>query len=196
MQEEWLEGHCIDYEPVLDSDLYGPEDARHSQYKEPEEEVEDCISLLRFEQGQCSLIQDKLVAAVKSAMKNRELTSNQVMKLGAILWLVERLPEYHELFTGQIELSCDSGDVTAWTMVTISGEGLALNEGEIVRGEYGSDHPSQTVFRVSSTSSPDYDLDFDLEEWLRDFVSDAGAADVEFSVKWCPEDVMPGIAEK
>jgi hypothetical protein len=196
MQEEWLEACCLDYAPEPDPDLYGPDDPRHSQYEEPEEEDDDGIPLLRFEPGQSRLIQDKLAAAVKSALKNRELSSPQMMKLGAFLWLVERLPEHHEKYTGQIELSCDHGeDGAGWTKVTISGDGLALDKGEIVRGEYGSDHPSKTVFRVSSTSASDYDLDFDLEEWLRDFVGDAGDTDVEFSVEWYPENEMPPSGE-
>lgn len=196
MQEEWLEAHCLDYEPEPDPDLYGPDDPRHSQYKEPEEEDEVGMPLLRFEPGQSRLVQDMLAAAVQCALKNRSLSSKQVMNLGAFLWLVERLPEHHQQYTAQIELSWDYGDGSGWTMVTFSGDGLALDKGEIIRSEYGSDHPSKRVFQVSPTSASDYDLDFDLEEWLRHFVNDAGDTDVELSVEWYPEDAMPGNVGK
>lgn len=196
MQEEWLARHCIDYEPETDPDVYGTDDPRHSQYHEPDEDEDGGIPLLLFEPGQSTLIQGKLVAAVHSVLKSRRLSAEQVMQLGSFLWLVERLPEHHEQYTAQIELSWDYGDGAGWTMVTISEDGLALDKGEIFRYEYGSDHESKTVFKVSSNRAPNYDLDFYLEEWLRDFVDDAADPDVKFSVEWYPEDVMPATNRK
>lgn len=182
MQEEWLKANCLDYEPEVDSDLYGPDDPRHSQYKEPDEEDEGGFPLLRFEPGQSRLVQDKLAAAVQAALKSRDLSSQQVMDLGAFLWLVEHLPEHHEQYSAQIELSWDYGDGAGWTMVTFSGDGLALDKGEIIRYEYGTDHHSKTVFRVSSTNAADYDIYFDLEEWLRNFVNYSADPNVKFTV--------------
>ncbi len=48
---------------------------------------------------------------------------------------------------------------------------------------------------LSSTIASDYDLDFDLEEWLRDFVNDAADPDTEFSIEWYPENEIPSTGE-
>ncbi len=191
MQEEWLAASCIDYESESDPDLYGPDDPRHSQYREPVEEYEDGIPMLRFEPGQSRLIQDKLKAAVESALKNREISSEQMMNLGAFLWLVERLPEHHANYTGKIDIISDHGEGAGWRSVTVSEDGLALDEGQIVRGDCGTDHESKTVFQVSETCDPNHDLYFDLENWLSNFVNDAGDPHLDFTVEWYPDGEMP-----
>jgi hypothetical protein len=196
MQEEWLAAYCDDYEPIPDPDLYGPDDPRHSRYVDPyeyeEDDDEDGVLRLRFLPGEAELIKGKLEEAVRAAMTNRKLSPEKIMQIGAFLWLVERLPVHHEEYTGKIELSYDHGEGAGWTMVTISEEGLALDKGEIFRGSWGSDHESKTVFRVTSTCGSNFYPDFYLEEWLQEFVSDAGDKDVNLSIEWFPEEEMPG----
>jgi hypothetical protein len=195
MQEEWLAAYCVDWEPEPDPDLYGPDDPRHSQYRESEEDDESGIPQLRFEPGEAFVVQGKLVNAIQAILQNRSLTSAQLMNLGAFLWLVERLPEHHIGYFGQIDLTSDHGDGAGWRSVTISEDGLALDEGEIIRGDCGTDHESKTVFRVSETCGSDSEPYFDLEEWLRYFANDAGDPDVEFSVDWYPDGEMPTCEE-
>lgn len=156
-----------------------------------EESVEDEAPRLRFLPGEMELIKGKLGEAVCAAMKNRKLSPEEMMQMGAFLWLVERLPTHHEEYTGRIHLSCDYGEGSGWTMVTISEDGLELDKGEIIRGAWGSDHESKTVFRATSSGGSDFDADFYLEEWLRDFVSDAGDQEMKLSTEWFPEEEMP-----
>jgi hypothetical protein len=163
----------------------------HDIDRELDEAGEDAIPLFQLESWQSHLIQNELTAAVHSALKNRKLSSEEVMNLGAFLWLVERLPEHHEQYFGQINFSWDRGEGIGWTSVCFSEEGLALEYGEIIRGEYGTDSYSKTVFQVSGTRSAHYDFDFVLENWLRDFVNNAGEVEVEMSVSWYPEDERP-----
>lgn len=162
------------------------------QNKESDEESdEDEDPRLRFLPGHAELIKGKLEEAVYAAMKSRKLSSEEMMQMGAFLWLVERLPVHREEYTGKIELSYDHGEGAGWTMVTISEEGLALDKGEIFRGAWGSDHESKTVYRVTTIGGSDFDPDFYLEEWLREFVGDAGDQDVKISIEWFPEEEMP-----
>jgi len=193
MQEEWLEAHCIDYEPEPDPDLYGPDDPRHSQYEEAEEEHE--APILKFGSGELSMIQSALSKSIKALLGSNRVESGDVMCLGAMLSLVERLPRHHEGYSGTITLSSDIGTGVGWKSFSIGDDGLMLNAGEIIRGEWGSDSSSRTILMVTEKSSSSSDPFFDLEDWLSDFSNDAADADVTFNVDWFPEDEMPAFGE-
>lgn len=193
MQEEWLAASCIDYKPESDPDLYGPRDPRHSQYRESED-PEDAFPRFEMSPAEGWLIEGKLKAAVRAALAHRNFQALDVMKIGAFLWLVERLPENHKDYLGRIELTCEHGSGATWGSVTISDDGLVLAEGEIIRGEVGTDQESRIVFQVTDNSGSDPDLYFDLEHWLNKFAAEAGDPTIEFSMDWYPDDQLPGQA--
>ncbi|MBG7608634.1 MAG: hypothetical protein IZT59_11495 [Verrucomicrobia bacterium] len=106
----------------------------------------DGIPRLQFDHGECSMIQAKLMKTVRGAVKNRSLPAQDMMNLGAILWLLERLPEHHAEYTGILTLSSSHSEGREWKTMTLSeDDGLSLEYGEIVRGDYSSDHFSKTT---------------------------------------------------
>ena len=191
MQEEWLEAYCLNYVPEPDPDLYGTEDPRHSQHDEPEEECD--VPTLKFEGGDLSKIQRALVKSIKALLVRSGIESREVMCLGAMLSLIERLPRFYEEYSAQIELSSDMGTGVGTKAVTINADGLMLDVGEIIRGEWGSDSSSRTILLVTEKSSSNSDPFLVLEEWLTYFSNDAADADVDFRVDWFPEDEMPNF---
>ncbi len=158
---------------------------------EMQEIEEEDIPKLKLHWEETDLLKQKLTQAVKAALTNRDLSCEQIMKLGAFLWLVDHLPQNHRRYSAKFELAYDYGDGASWTMVTISQDGLALSTGEVIRSDFGSDHPSKTVFQVSRYSKSEYDIKLHLEEHLIHFVNDAGEKEVEFSIDWSPELEMP-----
>jgi hypothetical protein len=195
MQEEWLEAHCLEYEPEANPDLYGPEDPRHSQYEEPEEEEEeeDDVPTLKFRDGDLSKIQLALVKSIKALLVRSGIESREVMCLGAMLSLIERLPRFYEKYSAHIELSSDMGTGVGIKSFTLNADGLMLDVGEIIRGEWGSDSSSKTILLITEKSSSSSDPFLDLEEWLTYFSNDAADVDVDFRVDWFPEDEMPNF---
>lgn len=148
--------------------------------------------VLRFGHGELWTIEAKLREAVQRALKNRKLSSRQIMELGAFLWLVEQLPTNHEEYCASLELSVDYGEGAGWRTVGIGEYGLEMRQGETIRSSYGSDHSSETVYKATTSRDSDFSLEFDLDEWLWHFARDCGGTDWEFSVSWYPEDTMPG----
>lgn len=191
MQEEWLEANCTDYEPEPDPDLYGPDDPRHSQYEEVDDECE--VSFLNFDSGDLVMIQRTLVKSIKSLLGRDGIESYHVMYLGAMLSLVEKLPRHYEEYSGSITLSLDMGEGVGLKTITINEDGLMFEDGEIIRGEWGTDSSFKTILQVTEKSSSSSDPFFDLENWLSMFSSDADDVDVTFRVEWFPEHEMPTL---
>jgi hypothetical protein len=154
---------------------------------EMQEIEEEDIPKLMLHWQETDLLKGKLTEAVKAALSSRDLSCEQIMKLGAFLWLVDHLPQNHKRYSAKFELAYDYGDGASWMTATISQDGLALSTGEVIRGDFGSDHSSKTVFQVSRYSNSEYDINFDLEDHLLDFVNDAGDPNVKFSIDWSPE---------
>lgn len=149
---------------------------------EMQEIEEEGIPKLMLHWEETDLLKQKLTQAVKSALSSRDLSCEQIMKLGAFLWSVEILPKHYRKFAGTIKFTSENDDGKSWMTVTISEEGLALDQGGLERYDYGCDSFSKTVFNVTTTSRPDYEIYFDLEEWLRNFTDHAEDSHVEFSI--------------
>lgn len=187
-QEEWLATTAVDYEPMVDPDLYHPD----QEDEEIDESAPEGIPLLRSRFGELELVREKLTHAIRSAMRKRELPPEVIMELAGVLCLVTRLPEHHEDFTGKLDLTRDFGDGAGWKSVTIDEGGLSLETGEIIRGSYGTDHTSKVVFQATRQGSSGLDCDFDLEDWLYGFIADAQDPNVEMTLEWYPDMEIPG----
>jgi len=161
--------------------------------EDDDEEPDDGIPRLKFDDGECSLIQGKLMEAVRGAMKSRNLPAEDLMNLGAILWLLERLPVHLEEYTGILTLSSSHSEGSGWRTMTLSEEdGLSLEYGEIIRGDYGSDQFSKTIFKATPTRCANWEDSIGLEDWLCCFARDVAESDYALSVEWFPEGEMPG----
>ncbi len=162
--------------------------------EDDDEEPDDGIPRLKFDDGECSMIQGKLMEAVRGAIKSRNLPAKDLMNLGAILWLLERLPVHHEEYAGILTLSSshsEGSEGSGWRTLTISDEGgLSLEYGEII----GSDHFSKTIFKATPTRCANWEDSVGLEDWLHSFAGDVAESDHALSVEWFPEGEMPGSA--
>ncbi len=161
--------------------------------EEDEEEPGDGIPRLKFDGGDCSMVQGKLMEAVRGAIKSRNLLAKDLMNLGAILWLLERLPVLHDEYIAILTLSSSHSEGSGWRTMTLSEEdGLSLEYGEVIRGDYGSDHFSKTIFKTTPTKCADWEDSIGLDDWLCCFARDVAESDYALSVEWFPEGEMPG----
>lgn len=142
-----------------------------------------------------TIFQDKLMEAVRGAIKCRNLPATDLMNHGAVLWLLERLPVLHHEYTAILTLSSFHSEGSGWRTMTLSlDDGLSLEYGEVIRGDYGSDHFSKTIFKTTPTRCADWEDAIGLDDWLHCFARDAAESDYELSVEWFPEGEMPGSA--
>jgi hypothetical protein len=175
MEAEWLEANCVDYDP---------EEFEEPQYSRP---------LLRLGEDD-SWIPQMLEHCIRTALQRRDLPSETIMRLGAMLWVVEQLPQHCEECTAILTVSQDRGSGVASWDVRFDEEGLTLETNEIMRGEWGTDYNSREILKVTQTRWST-GMDDDPREWLDRICKKAGKADYEVSVEWYPEYQMPGEGE-
>lgn len=147
--------------------------------RDPEQEG---ARVLKLDSEQTDLLKKHLTDSVSAALNRRNLSSEQIINMGAFLSLVERLPNHYKRDSALLKFTSKYDEDTSWLAVNISEEGLALDQGEVVRYDFGSDTHSKTVFKATTTRRPDYEMYFDLEEWLRNFTNHAEDSHVVFSI--------------
>lgn len=123
---------------------------------------------------------DGLIAAVRAALRRPAIDPETIMHLGGFLRLVLRLPGHDEDSMASMSLGLDTGEGTGTWQASFGSDGLELSTSEIIRGQWGSDHESRTVFRATSAYC---DAKDDLEDWLHHFVTMAGS-DYDLEA-WC-----------
>lgn len=137
-------------------------------------------------------IKAKLETCVRKALGRPGLPAEAIMPLGALLWLVERLPEHFGGYTAVLTFSQDREDGVASWCLRYDEAGLKFELDEMMRGEWGSDHHSVDVLTITTHGKHDRLDAPHHSDWLDEFCQHAGDPEYELSIEWYPDLEMPG----
>lgn len=139
-------------------------------------------------------LKDKIEHCVRIALQRLDLPAETVMRLGAMLWLVEQMPQHCEECTGTLSVSQDRGTGVASWEIRFDEEGLTFETNEIMRGDRGTDYNSREILKVTETRWSQ-SMGEEPQDWLDQICSYARMPDYQISVEWYPEYHMPGEGE-
>jgi hypothetical protein len=126
-------------------------------------------------------VSDGLIAAVRAALRRPAIDPDNIMQLGGFLRLVLQLPKCDLDQSASLSFSLDTGEGEGDWRASFGDEGLHLSTSETLRGTYGADYFSKTIFRATPDACNTED---DLEDWLWNFKRMAEDADYTLSA-WC-----------
>jgi hypothetical protein len=174
MEAEWLATHCVDY-------------TRDNH----EDESDSGRPKLKLREENDFWLRNQLKRIILTALGRANLRAESVMNLGAILWLIEKLPVHYEEYMGSFRVTKIVGENSVTWEFRFDEEGLTLQTSEIMKGEWGNDFYSVDVLKLTPTSWNEQ-LGADLDEWTDNFCKYAAQMDDRVPAEWYPEYQMPG----
>ena len=135
-------------------------------------------------------IQDALAECIRKALSRPDLAPETIMGLGAMIWLLKRLPVHHEQYTAVLCLSKDDEDGGHSWDVQYSDMGLSLSDCVTVRDTYGSDRETNKVWTVTQAGS-EHAPGLPVFEWMETFRRVIADPTFILTIDLDPPDEMP-----
>ena len=130
-------------------------------------------------------IRDQLLLACRAILRRPELAPSQIVAIGGFIWILQQLPFFQEEPSGGIALVTYSNE-TDWSAydLTINEDGLTLETMESYNSSHGTEHESQTYFKVSGDWR---EIRGDsVDEWLLTFQERAQDPEASLSIEYFP----------